>query len=215
MSRNIMPKASVTITEEERSFRNVQSGKLLFTCWKSRSCALLIRNGRLIEAAFSSGEAGKVGAVYIGKVKNVAHNIDACFVEIARGETCFLAMKNAGQPLLLNRSYDGRILEGDELLVQVIKDAQKTKRASVTAQFSLDNPYFVFSRIFLKLSFLHASSLMSFAASTKFLRLFSVSGVPLVFNPQSGFTHSFSLSILESMVWSAATISSTDGTLGE
>ncbi len=145
MSRNIMPKASVTITEEERSFRNVQSGKLLFTCWKSRSCALLIRNGRLIEAAFSSGEAGKVGAVYIGKVKNVAHNIDACFVEIARGETCFLAMKNAGQPLLLNRSYDGRILEGDELLVQVIKDAQKAKRASVTAQFSLDNPYFVLS----------------------------------------------------------------------
>ena len=53
------------------------------------------------------------------------------------------------------------------------------------------------------------------AASTIFLKLASVSGTPRVFKPQSGFTHSFSLSILVNIRLSALTISSTDGTRGE
>ena len=51
-------------------------------------------------------------------------------------------MKNISSPYLLNRSFDGRILEGDELLVQVVRDAQKGKRASVTTEISLSNDYF-------------------------------------------------------------------------
>ena len=59
----------------------------------------------------------------------------------------------------------------------------------------------------------YASSLSFLAASTIFLRLASDSFIPLVFNPQSGFTHNFSRLILVSITFSANTISSTDGTL--
>lgn len=145
MSRRIEPKDSVRITEEETALRNTDGGKLLFTAYQGRQCALFIQNDRLMEASFLPAQAGKIGAVYIGKVKNMVKNIDACFVEIAKGEICFLSLKNASTPYLLNRAYDGRILEGDELLVQVIRDAQKTKKASVTAHISLASEYFALS----------------------------------------------------------------------
>ncbi len=143
MSRNIASKPSISLTEEEVESLKTDKNRLLITSYRGKNCALLIQDGRLTEASFFSKEPGKVGAVYIGRVKNLAKNIDACFVDIGKGEICFLPLKNAASPWLLNRNPDGRLLEGDEILVQVVRDAQKGKRASVTANISLANDYFV------------------------------------------------------------------------
>jgi Ribonuclease G/E len=97
----------------------------------------------LTAACVLAETASKIGAVYIGKIKNMAKNIDACFVEISDGEICFLPLKKAVSPYLLNRIYDGRLVEGDTLLVQIERDPQKGKQASVTAHISLSNDYFV------------------------------------------------------------------------
>lgn len=143
MSRQIPAKASLSISEQETAERDTLQGKVLFTACQGRDCALLIQRDRLTAACVLSETVSKIGAIYIGKVKNIAKNIDACFVEIADGEICFLPLKKAESPYLLNRSYDGRLVQGDTLLVQVERDAQKTKQASVTAQISLSNDYFV------------------------------------------------------------------------
>lgn len=145
MSRAIPPKASVTITAQEAQEKNSihgEQGKLIFTAYQGHDCAMLLKNDRLRAAAFLSENKSKVGAIYIGKIRNVVKNLNACFVEIADREICFLPMKNARFPYLLNRDYDGRLLEGDELLVQVEREAQKTKQASVTAHVSLANDFF-------------------------------------------------------------------------
>lgn len=143
MSRSIPAKHSVTVTDNERGLLDTEGGKLVFTEYKGRQCALLLKGGRLIAASFySQAEGSKIGAVYVGKIKNIAKNIDACFVEIEDGEICFLPMKKAAAPFLTNRVWDGRLLAGDELLVQVERDAQKNKQASVTAHISLSNDYF-------------------------------------------------------------------------
>lgn len=144
MSRNIRS-SKTTLSPEEKQLQSTDNGKLLFTRYKSRSCALLIQENRLTAAQFFPDSPSKIGAIYIGKVKNISKNIDACFVEIADREICFLPMKEVKTPFLLNRSYDGRILEGDELPVQVTRDAQKTKQASVTAHISLANEVFAIS----------------------------------------------------------------------
>ena len=46
-------------------------------------------------------------------------------------------------PLVLNRQFDGRLVAGDEVPVQITKDAQKTKQASVTSKITLSNDWFV------------------------------------------------------------------------
>lgn len=141
MSRNIADKSAVTITKAEYVNRKTDDGKLIFTRYQEKNCAMLIQKDRLTLAAFP--EDSRVGAVYIGRVSNVVKNINACFVEVQPGEICFLALKEASSPFLFNRIYDGRILVGDELLVQVVKDAQKGKQPSVTAHISFANDFFV------------------------------------------------------------------------
>ncbi len=145
MSRQIQQKTSVSITEEERQLRKPDMGRLLFTVYRGRRCALYIQNNRLTAASFFPEKPSRIGAVYIGKVKNMAKNIDACFVEIAGGEICFLSLKDTFVPYLLNRDYNGRLVEGDEILVQVVKDSHNTKKASVTTQISLANDSFSLS----------------------------------------------------------------------
>lgn len=142
MSRNIPDKNSVSISPEESSLRDTAAGKLLFTCYHDKQCIMLLDDGRLKTVSFPEEANSKIGAIYIGKVKNISQNINAAFVEIADSEICFLPLKDATAPFLLNRSFDGRILAGDEILVQIVRDAQKTKQASVTARISLSNDYF-------------------------------------------------------------------------
>lgn len=140
MSRNIAEKSAITISEEEIDSRKTDEGKLIFTRYREKNCALLLKGDKLTVAAFP--EESRVGAIYLARVANVVKNINACFVEIQPGEICFLSLKDTEFPFLTNRVFDGRILEGDELIVQVTRDAQKTKQPSVTAHISLSNDYF-------------------------------------------------------------------------
>lgn len=148
MSRDIRIVNKVKLSENQRDSRT--GGKLLFTDYRGQRAALYISDNRLRAAQFFPVPESKIGAVYIAKVKNVVKNLDACFVEIggagsAQREICFLSKKDCAHPYLLNRAWDGRILEGDELPVQIVRDAQKTKQASVTTLISLSNAYFALS----------------------------------------------------------------------
>ena len=136
MSR-IIAGADHSYLDKYREMQNTRTGKLLFTKVRGCFCGLLCVDNRLRAAQVLSQKSSKVGAVYVGKVKNVVKNIDACFVEIANKELCFLPLKEAAEAHIMNRPADGRILEGDELLVQVSRDAHKTKQASVTAKVNL------------------------------------------------------------------------------
>lgn len=109
--------------------------------------AALIRQDSLVAAqVFSPDAQSRIGAVYLGKVKKVVKNLNACFVEIAHREQCFLRMgQEKVPPFLTNRVYDGRILEGDELLVQIQQEPIKSKQAAVTTRITLQGEYFVFA----------------------------------------------------------------------
>jgi len=140
-----------TNNEEDKTFRNTEKGKLLLTKYRQsntnieRNLALLIKNNRLIQAVVREEDTSRVGDIYLGKIKKVQHNLDACFVEIADKEQVFLPLSQCKAAFIVNRKPDGRILEGDELPVQIEKDAVKTKLASATAKITLTGRYAVFS----------------------------------------------------------------------
>lgn len=141
MSRNIMQFRDETNKEYEQ--RNAD-GKILITEYDNKEVALFLKENRLL-SLYTIENQTKVGNIYVGKVKNVVKNLDACFVEIEGKEIGYLPFTEVTVPLLLNRKYDGRLIQGDELLVQVQKDAIKTKQAFLTAKVSVSSNYFVFT----------------------------------------------------------------------
>ena len=117
---------------EIRKSTDCTTGKMIFTKLRDKNVALLVNSGGIVTVRVLRSNASKLGGIYLGKIQNVAKNIDACFVEIAPGELCFLPLREAGTAHLTNRQPDGSLKAGDELVVMVTRDAQKTKRASVT-----------------------------------------------------------------------------------
>lgn len=98
----------------------------------------LLEDGRLCEVHPHGTSGSLLGNIYVGKIKNVVKNIEAAFVEIAGGQNCFLPFSEAVCPILTNRAYDGRLLCGDEILVQVTRDRLKIKDPALTAKITLE-----------------------------------------------------------------------------
>lgn len=78
-----------------------------------------------------------VGNIYVGRVDNILKNINAAFVNIAEGVSCYLDMSTGAEPLFTKKQSDKKLSIGDELIVQVIKEDVKTKAPVVSAAFSL------------------------------------------------------------------------------
>ncbi len=121
----------------------MKDNKCLILKYEGKILWLLYRNNRLVQIKAEEEDIKDsiLGNIYVAKVKNVVKNIQAAFVEIAPGYHCFLGLNDLKTPLLINRKYDGRILAGDEIIVQVHKEAVKTKPPAVTCHLSLDGKY--------------------------------------------------------------------------
>ncbi len=122
------------------------TNKLIITKWKQGILSMLMENDHEIELQYEISSNKIIGNIYIAKVHKIIKNIQAAFVEITPGTMCYLSMKDAGQPIYLNRvnqNIKDRLVQGDEILVQVIKDKIKTKEAVVTTNLSLAGRYVV------------------------------------------------------------------------
>lgn len=76
-----------------------------------------------------------LGNIYIGRVSNVLSNINAAFVDIASGKSCYLSLEDY--------KNDKKLKIGDLIVVQVVKDSIKTKQPSVTTDICLAGKYVV------------------------------------------------------------------------
>ena len=84
----------------------------------------------------------KLGQIYIGRVENILTNIHAAFVRIGEKERCFLPLSALKSPVFTKKQSKKKDLcIGDELLVQVERDAVKTKEAVVTTKLTLNGKY--------------------------------------------------------------------------
>lgn len=81
--------------------------------------------------------------IYVAKVKNIVKNINAAFVEIENGIICYLELNKMINPVFLNQKKNDILVEGDEILVQVVKDVQQNKAAVVTTSFGIKGDYMI------------------------------------------------------------------------
>mgnify|MGYP005792477273 FL=1 len=89
------------------------------------------------------GQDSILGNIYIGKVKNIVKNIRAAFIEIENKIMCYYSLDEKCPPFLTNRRTGGELKIGDELLVQVSKEAMKSKLPCVTGNLNFTGRYLV------------------------------------------------------------------------
>ncbi len=73
-----------------------------------------------------------LGNIYVGRVSNIVKNINAAFIDIKKGFSCYYPLEE----------YTGNSLKiGDLLTVQINKEPIKTKQPSVTTKLSMAGEY--------------------------------------------------------------------------
>lgn len=83
-----------------------------------------------------------LGNIYIGKVTNIVTNIGAAFINIG-GINCYYDLSQAGSAFFTHKSGKKELCIGDELLVQISKEAVKTKAPTVSSNISLTGRFAV------------------------------------------------------------------------
>ena len=107
--------------------------QFVFTEWNKKKLGILFEDGKAMEIRCYEADS-ILGNVYRARVSNLSPNINAAFVDIKKGERCYLSMDD----------YHGEKLKvGDLVTVQVVRDKIKTKRYAVTTDISLQGDYAV------------------------------------------------------------------------
>ncbi len=124
--------------------------KLVITTFSDKITAVTFEEGKpslinVYDKNDSDREAALLGNVYIGRVQNVVKNINSAFIEIAKDVVCYYSLNDNTQHHFLNRKNTDKVCQGDLMLVQVSKEAIKTKAPSVSSQISITGNYIVMS----------------------------------------------------------------------
>ena len=78
-----------------------------------------------------------LGNIYVGRVEKLAPGIRGAFVSFAEQQSCFLDLSRVKEGYLLKKTPGTELHVGDEIVVQIQREAQKTKLPSATAELSL------------------------------------------------------------------------------
>jgi ribonuclease G len=77
-------------------------------------------------------------------VDHIVENIGAVFVKISKEQTCFLPLGEAEHAIFTKKQSESKpICAGDELLVQIVKEAVKTKDPVASTKLTLTGTYAV------------------------------------------------------------------------
>lgn len=81
--------------------------------------------------------------IYVGRVKDVVKNLNAAFIEIAPGKPCYYSLEDCHNPLYVKKINSPRMVQGDEVVVQVVKENIKTKPPKVSTNLTFTGSYLV------------------------------------------------------------------------
>lgn len=107
--------------------------------------AALSEEERIVEIRLESDQEKSIlGNIYTGQVENIASNIQAAFVQIEPGKRCYYSLSEAQRAVFsAGRKGNGPLRPGDELLVQVSRDAMKGKLPALTSNLNFTGRYLV------------------------------------------------------------------------
>lgn len=123
--------------------------KLVITQMEIRQVSCYVcayeEDGRIMELRFEPVDRkSSLGNIYVGQIENVAANIGAAFVQISANEKCYLQLSDAQNAIYTSVRKGNRPLKsGDEILVQISRDAMKGKLPAVATNLNFTGKYLV------------------------------------------------------------------------
>lgn len=135
-------------SEDELYRRERKENKVLILRNRGILYSFLIRDNRVCKAVREEREEFPIGTIVLGKVLNVAKQFQGAFfvLEEQKGEkakTGFLRTKEGGAYRPVNREADGRILSGDEMPVQIVKQAKGNKPPELSTEYAIAGQFVV------------------------------------------------------------------------
>ena len=130
------------------------SKEILINVTPQETRVAILENGVLQELYIErSRNRGLVGNIYKGKVCRVLPGMEAAFIEVGMDRAAFLHVSDIINSGFAKESVNGNgerpsiaslLHEGDDILVQVIKDPMGTKGARLTSHITIPSRYLVF-----------------------------------------------------------------------
>lgn len=120
--------------------------ELLITRRDGHILSIRVQEGNIVQIqAESAGAEGVLGNVYVAKVRNIVKNINAAFVEFQKGQMAYLPLDTDVIPVHTDGAphQAGKVLIGDEIIVQVCREAVKTKPPTLSGKIEITGRYVV------------------------------------------------------------------------
>ena len=117
--------------------------RLIVTKLNDRICTAAVSGSRITQLMMEPEDSSSLlNDIYIGKVQKVVGNINAAFVDIGDGRTGYYSLDENKEHLFVSPS-SGKLKAGDEIVVQVSRDAVKTKAPVLTGKLAFTGRYCV------------------------------------------------------------------------
>lgn len=122
------------------------SEEILINVTPQETRVAVVENGVLQEVHIERARSrGIVGNIYKGRVARILPGMQAAFVDIGQERTAFLHVSDLLNDIGATAApIHGRLREGQEVVVQVMKDPLGTKGARLTAHLTLPARYLVY-----------------------------------------------------------------------
>lgn len=89
------------------------------------------------------GQESILGNIYVGRVQKIVPSIQAAFIEIKPGLSCYYSMAEKAEPIFAKKISSKKLVQGEELLVQLTRESVKTKAPTVSGNLNLTGRYLV------------------------------------------------------------------------
>lgn len=111
--------------------------KLIITQKDQIICTALAEGQKILQLSLEPvRRKAALNSIYIGRVQNIKKNINSAFIDIGEGITGYYSLSDNPRHLHADGTRTTDLKQGDEILVQVARDAVKTKALVLTGRLS-------------------------------------------------------------------------------
>ena len=111
----------------------------IIICKKDDISVTAVFSGKVCNKLYldSNRDGMRIGDIYVGRIDKLVDNVKAAFVNIGTEQNVYVPYEKMKNPAAEPMHADGRIHEGDRILVQIERMPAKNKPATAVADISL------------------------------------------------------------------------------